>query len=320
MKRFLWKASGADHVIVAACPEQSQRIFSVIGILVLLIMAVTFASTLYAVDHMFHNVVADVGISIMFSFTLFNMYRFLLITLTKNVLPHHRRGESQLSLVLRISFLLFIAMVISKPIEVFLFDSKLDVVEASYRTALIDTIQGHIDRHYSQINSELKVDSAQIASLHRKGSSVYEDQMADVRKKMRVVKEERHKASIASSDSIRKADFFVYRMKMVLFASPLSILITLLTITLFVLPSILKYKIPDDSPYYVLKMQAERGMVQTAYAEFKRSYSNLFVQAIGKPMEWEEKFTDPPYNTEKKKSEMEVKSQADFLTDLYGNA
>jgi hypothetical protein len=300
MKRQLWRISGGDPHIIARCPETTQRKFLLVGLWVSGIMLLTFASTFYAIEKLFHSTFADVSISLFFSFTLFNIYRFLLLTLTKNVLPHIRYGESAVSVVLRGLFLVFIAVIISKPIEVFVFQGQLKHDLIDYKNGYLVKSLGSIDDFYIP----------RIEEFEHQGDS----------HRALGLRSEKGLAESRTRNKIDQADFFVHQMRVVWSVAPLSILITLLTVLVFITPSYLKYRIPDSDPYYALKREAEMGIINQAYARFKQRYAELFSPFQTEEVVWVEKFLDPPYNTDPLVLRREVKSQEDFLSDLYGHA
>ncbi|MBX7227851.1 MAG: DUF4407 domain-containing protein [Chitinophagales bacterium] len=83
--------------------------------------------------------------------------------------------------------------------------------------------------------------------------------------------------------------------------SPASWLITGLVVIIFFIPVIIKLITSAQSSYGIRKEEIEKDLVLSEYSEFKNKYSQLFAEATNIKIDFEEKYIDPPFNTEKRK-------------------
>ena len=118
MKEYFWKLSGADYIVINQCDMLIQQRFFNVGLLVFINGIICFFSALYTFG-CFSNIILSLMISLFFTWMVSNIYVVLLTTLTKNLLPHKKEKIALLiSTSIRVIFLVFIGIIISKPLEV----------------------------------------------------------------------------------------------------------------------------------------------------------------------------------------------------------
>lgn len=127
IRNRLCKLSGEDYTIISLCNNKIQFYYSSIGILVLLILLFSFLSALYFTEHLFHNVIADIGVGLVWGFIVTNMYVLLLYTISPAFLPVKERNkqtfktkkiELSISMLLRIFVVVLLAVIIAQPLNV----------------------------------------------------------------------------------------------------------------------------------------------------------------------------------------------------------
>lgn len=317
MKRFFWKISSGDWVIIEQCEKSTQRLFLIVGIWVLLLLGITLVSTFYAFEQIFHDTAVDMAIALFFGFAIFNIYLFLLMTLTKNVLPHIRYGETTLSLIGRVLFLVFLAIIISKPLEEYVFRNKLNTMVSDYKAELIDSVESSITAYYNKEIQAIDNDIQRQKGLHAKGSDDLVSSINRLHSKKTTLVSKRNKELAMGKARILKGSFFMQRIKFLVGTQPLSYLISLFVILLFVFPVYVKFRIKDSQDYFELKEKYEMNLVLSEYENFKRLYSDMFQREHSSEVAFQEKFEDPPFNTVPIVKYPSVGSESDFLKDLY---
>jgi len=200
----LCKLSGEDYTIITLCSGKIQFYYSIIGFLVLLILLFSFASALYFTEQLFHSVIADIGVGLVWGYIVTNMYVLLLYTVSPALLPVKERKnqaiktkqfELSFSMTLRIFVVILLAVIIAQPLNVLI----------------------------------LKPDSTALA----------------------------------------------FDIKYLLSTNPLSILITVVVIVIFLLPIYLKYSIRNFGKFYEQKAEIEKRIIDDDYKIFKMKYGLL---------------------------------------------
>lgn len=123
----LCKFSGEDYTIIQKCGNKVQFYFSLIGLLVLVILLCSFASALYFTDHLFHSIIADIGVGIIWGYIITNMYVLFLYTISPTLLPTKVRKKQEVktnkfqlsfSMSFRIFIVILLAVIIAQPLNV----------------------------------------------------------------------------------------------------------------------------------------------------------------------------------------------------------
>jgi hypothetical protein len=127
IRNRLCKFSGEDYTIIQKCGNKVQFYFSLIGLLVLVILLCSFASALYFTDHLFHSIIADIGVGTIWGYIITNMYVLFLYTISPTLLPTKVRKKQALktkkfefsfSISLRIFIVTLLALIIAQPLNV----------------------------------------------------------------------------------------------------------------------------------------------------------------------------------------------------------
>lgn len=121
------KFSGEDFTIIRLCNSKIQLYFSLIGFLVSAILFSSFASAMYFTDQLFHNLILDIGVGIIWGYIITNMYVLLLYTISPPLLPNKANAKEKIktntfklnsSMILRIFVVMLLAIIIAQPLNV----------------------------------------------------------------------------------------------------------------------------------------------------------------------------------------------------------
>jgi len=116
MKEFLWKIAGADLQILHRSSEGSKKVFFLIGLYLLFVMALFYAGAFIFFSSFGFSWVSALLIAAAFLFVFAMIYGITLITLEPNVLPHKVSLTVWISHGLRIMMLLMFAFFIACPL------------------------------------------------------------------------------------------------------------------------------------------------------------------------------------------------------------
>ena len=122
MKKFFWFCSGANRQIIGTCPESEQTKFVGIGATVFFTALLASISGGYALFTVFEQWIPSLIFGVVWGLCIFNLDRFIVSSMKKN-------GSfwSELKQALpRIILALVIAIVISKPIELKVFEKEIN--------------------------------------------------------------------------------------------------------------------------------------------------------------------------------------------------
>ncbi len=301
-KELLFVFSGDNARIIWQCDHSIQKRFLSIGFCVLLILMFCFASSFYAFSQVFNTLIIGLLLSLFFAFTITNIYLLLLYTLAKNTLPHiENLGAAFYSRGIRIVFVCFISIIVSKPIETLIYADKLDTDILEFKAKAIlaskDSIIFHTNAKIGEINS-----------------------LAFSGQKKKFISDSLRRASIDKivgvTILVQSSNYFLQRIIFLHAKHETCWLFTIVIMVIFLSPIYFKYLIVD-SRYYELKREIEMRIVTVNYFAFRRKYRNSFFKLTGKTIEFSEPFIDPPFNTKRKSDEREFHDESELIDLLY---
>lgn len=124
LKKFFWMCSGADPDLLGRCPKSEQINHAGIGGTVFFTALMAFMAGSYALYTVFDRWWISIGIGLLWGLLIFNLDRFIVSTIGKSGNTWKQMVQASPRLVLAI----IIAVVISKPMELRLFEKEIDRV------------------------------------------------------------------------------------------------------------------------------------------------------------------------------------------------
>jgi hypothetical protein len=167
LKQFFILCSGADKDLLEGCSEGEQTKYVGIGATVFFTAVMAFIASAYALFTVFDSVYPAVLFGLVWSLLIFNLDRFIVSTIRKR----DKFGSEFLQATPRIILAVIIAIVISKPLEIKIFEKEINTVllkeknamalnnkkeVANYFKADLDKNKTEIDKLKSEITNKEK--------------------------------------------------------------------------------------------------------------------------------------------------------------------
>jgi uncharacterized membrane protein len=276
--------------------------FYLSSVIILFIAFVSFVSIVYAIELLFHAIIVEVLLSTFLSLLFLLLFIFIVNTFTKDA---RQRKLLNLSNITRLGFVMFIGFIISKPIEAFLYRHTIETDIEQHKTQLIKEHTLKIDQLFAQDLLKLKMEKAKSTSLGLYGDTL------QISRQVALIDQKKKELAATSIFRIEHGAYFIYRIKVISGKYPGSWLISLVVVTLFLLPVFLIYSISADEEYFKRKNEQEKKMVERAYKAFTQKYAEIFLNTYGLKLEFYSKYEDPPFNTSPKKTPVS-RSATDF--------
>jgi hypothetical protein len=174
LKQFFILCSGADKDILENCSEGEQTKFVGIGATVFFTAVMAFIASAYALFTVFDNIYPAIGFGIVWSLLIFNLDRFIVSTIRKR----ENKTSEFLQATPRILLAVIIAIVISKPLEIKIFEKEINTVLLKEKNAMAlankkevaTYFKTDIDKNKNEING-LK---QEIATKEKEVNTLYE--------------------------------------------------------------------------------------------------------------------------------------------------
>ena len=158
LKRFFLLCSGVDTDIVNGCSNGEQNKYAGIGATVFFTAIMAFIAASYALFTVFDNVFIAVAFGLVWGFLIFNLDRFIVSTIKKrdNFLDEFIQASP------RIVLAIIIAVVISKPLEIKIFEKEINTVLLKEKNEMALANKKQVANYFQ---SDLDKNKAQIDSL-----------------------------------------------------------------------------------------------------------------------------------------------------------
>ncbi len=145
LKNFFWMCSGADPDLLNESPKSEQIKYAGIGGTVFFTAVMAFISGSYALYTVFDNVYTAIPFGLIWGLLIFNLDRFIVSTIKKR----DSFWKELLQASPRIVLAIIIAVVISKPLEMKIFEKEINQVLLTQKNELTLQNQGQIALQYT---------------------------------------------------------------------------------------------------------------------------------------------------------------------------
>ncbi len=157
LKRFFILCSGVDTNIVNGCSNGEQNKYAGIGATVFFTAIMAFIASSYALFTVFDNVYTAVFFGLIWGFLIFNLDRFIVSTIKKR----DSFLDEFIQATPRIVLAIIIAIVISKPLEIKIFQKEIATVllkeknemALANKKQIANYFQSDVDRNKAEIDS-----------------------------------------------------------------------------------------------------------------------------------------------------------------------
>ncbi|MEL1245654.1 DUF4407 domain-containing protein [Flavobacterium sp. DGU11] len=157
LKRFFITCSGADKDLIYSCSNGEQNKYAGIGATVLFTALMAWIAASYALYTVFDSVYAATFFGFVWGSLIFNLDRFIVSTIRKR----DRFWQEFTQATPRIVLAMIIAIVISKPLEIKIFQKEIDTVLLKEKNELAiankkqvaNYFQGDLDKNKAETDS-----------------------------------------------------------------------------------------------------------------------------------------------------------------------
>lgn len=216
VKRFFITCSGADKDIISSCSNGEQNKYAGIGATVFFTALLAWIASAYALYTVFDNVYLATFFGLIWGVLIFNLDRFIVSTIRKR----ERFGQELLQATPRIVLAMIIAIVISKPLEIKIFEKEINAVLLKEKNAMAmankkqvaDYYKGDLDKNKTEI-TDLK---AAITKKEKEVNDLYSTYITEAEGTKGTMKlgkgpvyeekRQKHDAALKELDTLRKTN------------------------------------------------------------------------------------------------------------------
>lgn len=174
LKRFFILCSGSDSEILDSCSSGEQNKYAGIGATVFFTAVMAFIASSYALYTVFDNIFTSIFFGLIWGLLIFNLDRYIVSTIKKT----SNAIDELLQATPRIILAIIIAIVISKPLELKIFEKEIDQVLLEQKNELTLANKNQIAEQFtptiSSLESKIKGLKNEINTKEAEVNSLYD--------------------------------------------------------------------------------------------------------------------------------------------------
>ncbi|SIT88038.1 DUF4407 domain-containing protein [Pontibacter indicus] len=178
MKKFFWWCAGADDTILEKCSKSEHIKYAGVGATVLFTGVLASLSGGYALYTVFDSAPMAMAFGLLWGAVIFNLDRFIVSTIRKE----GRFWKELLMVTPRILLALVLAVVISKPLELKIFDKEIQAVLKEKQAELAIQHKALVNKQFAEVDSvksEIAGIRAEIEAKVQERNKLYEQVAAE---------------------------------------------------------------------------------------------------------------------------------------------
>ncbi len=216
LQNFFILCSGADASILKTCSEGERNKYAGIGATVFFTAVMAFIASAYALYTVFDNVYTSIFFGIIWGLLIFNLDRFIVSTIKKR---NSFSGEL-LQASPRIVLAIIIAVVISKPLEMKIFEKEINQVLLEQKNELTLANKQQLAQQYTPSVEKLKQDitalKGEMATKEAETNALYDTYISEAEGRAGTMllgkgpvyaeKREKHDAALAELKQLKETN------------------------------------------------------------------------------------------------------------------
>ncbi|WP_149276598.1 DUF4407 domain-containing protein [Pareuzebyella sediminis] len=179
LQRFFMLCSGADTSILETCSKGEQNKYAGIGATVFFTALMAFIASSYALYTVFDTIYAAIFFGLVWGLLIFNLDRFIVSTIKKR----NSFGNQLLQATPRILLAVIIAVVISKPLELKIFEKEINQVLLEEKNAMALANKQQLAEQYTpaieKLNQNINTLKAEIVTKEAETNALYDTYISE---------------------------------------------------------------------------------------------------------------------------------------------
>jgi len=179
LKQFFWMCSGADTDILQTSSKAEQTKYAGIGGTVFFTAVMAFIASTYALFTVFDNYFIAIIFGLVWGLLIFNLDRFIVSTIKKQ----DNKWKEVLQATPRIILAIIIAVVISKPLEMKIFEKEINQVLLTQKNDLTLANKNQIATRFipeiETIQNEIITLKQEVATKEAETNALYETYISE---------------------------------------------------------------------------------------------------------------------------------------------
>lgn len=314
VSRWGWLLFVVEPKLTEACPASEKRILALCGWVaclnhVLLAIAAVTISQLIA-----NEPVIIVVISLLLFFGISAMYRLLMTTFSSDRLPHTAEiSKFNSSILVSFFFLIFMSLLVAKPLELILFQNGISEYLVEYRLAksksFLDNNLAYLDQEIELVENKLNPHLSYSLELEK---TAFRKRLNELCQKRQQYINDFEFANANSKDILARFQLLYEHFKE-------SWWISLVVLILFLIPFLAKITWLKTGTYQLKCDNNDYELILSSFFHCQSRYKNIFQSSYQVEVSLYDDYYDPPFNTRKREDTRKVAGLASLRERIAQN-
>jgi len=298
IKKFLVNICGFDPIILKK-DDIADLTFRRFASGFFLVIILSFISTLIVFISTVENIIASILLATFFTLIIINLYRLIIVTSSPNNLKIQKENFQDLigHYIVKSILLFMIFIIISEPLETFIFKKNVNYHLDEYKEILVDNFKNKLESISDYEIEKLIYDNQSLIDFNKRNNiEVDSFNQKKLDEKIISILEKNESEVLEIETKIDSSNFFFQQIKIVNSMVPQSYLLSILIFMVVLFPVYLIMYDENFRKYFVVEENSNNFIITNNWKKYSKEQEELFLKRTGKKLVRQNLYQDPPFN------------------------
>ena len=298
IKQFLIYICGFDPIILEK-DTIANLTFIKFAFGFTLVIVLSFFSTFIVFINTIENLLASIILAAFFSLLIVNLYRLIIVTSSPNNLKLNKNNFRDMigHYIVKAVLLLMIFLIISEPVETFIFKDSVNSYLEDYKGELIYNFENQLKLSSEKAIEKLTYDNENQIKFREINNLEIDSEVQKLfEDKINLILQNDQDRIFDFEEKIINSNFFFKQISIVNSKVPASYLLSILILLIVLYPVYLIMYDENFKSYFELEEESNNYIIQNNWNKYSVKQEELFFETTGKKLIRQNLYLDPPFN------------------------
>lgn len=298
IKQFLIYICGFDPIILEK-DTIANLTFIKFAFGFMLVIVLSFFSTFIVFINTIENLLASIILAAFFSLLIVNLYRLIIVTSSPNNLKLNKDNFRDMigHYIVKAVLLLMIFLIISEPVETFIFKDSVNSYVEDYKGELIYNFENQLKLSSEKAIEKLTYDNENQIKFREINNLEIDSEVQKLfEDKINLILQNDQDRIFDFEEKIINSNFFFKQISIVNSKVPASYLLSILILLIVLYPVYLIMYDENFKSYFELEEESNNYIIQNNWNKYSVKQEELFFETTGKKLIRQNLYLDPPFN------------------------
>ena len=298
INKFLVNICGFDPIILKK-DDIADLTFRRFASGFFLVIILSFLSTMIIFINTVEHFIASILLATFFTLIIINLYRLIIVTSSPNNLKIQKENFQDLigHYIVKSILLFMIFIIISEPLETFIFKKNVNYHLDEYKEILVDNFKNKLESISDYEIEKLIYDNQSLIDFNKRNNiEVDSFNQKKLDEKIISILEKNESEVLEIETKIDSSNFFFQQIKIVNSMVPQSYLLSILIFMVVLFPVYLIMYDENFRKYFVVEENSNNFIITNNWKKYSKEQEELFLKRTGKKLVRQNLYQDPPFN------------------------